>query len=247
MGNNLDKATELLRTSSHTTAFTGAGISVESGIPPFRGPKGLWSTYDPSVLDLRRFHAAPKETWEVIREIFYEFFGEAAPNGAHRVLARMEREGLIHAVITQNIDNLHQKAGSRNVWEFHGTSRSLVCLECGARHGVDGIDLQELPPRCDCGGVLKPDFIFFGEEIPPAAYQASVAESASAEVFLVVGTTGEIMPASLIPYDAKHNGAAIIEVNTEPSAFTDSITDVFLQGKGTEVFAEIEAALFSTP
>ncbi|MFP4483294.1 MAG: NAD-dependent protein deacylase [Spirochaetaceae bacterium] len=244
---NLQRAAELLRASSHTTAFTGAGISVESGIPPFRGPDGLWSTYDPSVLDLRRFHAAPKETWQIIRRIFYEFFGEAEPNTAHRVLARMEEEGLLHAVITQNIDNLHQKAGSRNVWEFHGTSRTLVCMDCGARYGVDGIDLQELPPRCECGGVLKPDFIFFGEEIPPVAYRKALEESEAAQVFLVVGTTGEIMPASLIPYDARSNGATIIEVNTEPSAFTDSITDVFLQGKGTEVFGDLQAALFPDP
>jgi NAD-dependent deacetylase len=240
----LERAAALLRESTRTTAFTGAGISVESGIPPFRGPDGLWSTYDPSVLDLRRFYEAPEETWRILRKLFYEFFVEARPNRAHQVLARMEAEGLLAAVITQNIDNLHQLAGSREVYEFHGTSRRLICVECGAAHSADQVDLDTLPPRCSCTGVLKPDVVFFGEEIPPAAYQRSMEEAASADVFLVVGTTGEILPASFIPYEAKSQGAQIVEVNTEPSAFTDSITDVFLSGKGTEVFAELERRLF---
>jgi NAD-dependent deacetylase len=200
--------------------------------------------YDPSVLELSRFHARPKETWEVIREIFYDFFGQAEPNAAHRVLARMEQEGMLQAVITQNIDTLHQQAGSRRVWEFHGSSRTLLCLDCGARHTADEVDFSQLPPRCDCGGLLKPDFIFFGEEIPPTAYRAAVRESEQADVFLVVGTTGEIMPASMIPYDAKQNGARIIEVNTDASSFTREIADVFLQGPATEVFRRLEAALF---
>ena len=242
--NQMQRAAELLRQSSHTTAFTGAGISVESGIPPFRGPEGLWSRYDPSVLDLHRFHEQPEATWRILRDIFYEFFGQAQPNRAHQVLARMEKQNLLSAVITQNIDNLHQLAGSRKVYEFHGTSRRLICLACGAAHSAVDVDLDTLPPRCDCGGLLKPDFIFFGEEIPPVAYRKSMEEAANADVFLVVGTTGEIMPASSLPYDAKSQGARIIEVNTEPSAFTDSVTDVFLRGKGTDIFAELEQRLF---
>lgn len=242
----MERAVELLQRSTHTTAFTGAGISVESGIPPFRGPDGLWSTYDPSVLDLQRFHEAPLETWRILRKLFYEFFVEARPNRAHEVLARMEEQKLLSAVITQNIDNLHQLAGSQEVHEFHGTSRRLVCVDCGAKHSADQVDFNTLPPRCRCTGILKPDFIFFGEEIPPEAYQKSMEEAETAEVFLVIGTTGEIMPASFLPYEAKSHGAHIVEVNTEPSAFTDSITDVFLQGKGTEVFAELEQRLFQT-
>lgn len=244
MTHAFDEAVKLLKQSKHTTAFSGAGISVESGIPPFRGPDGLWSKYDPSVLDLNRFYRKPKATWEVIREIFYDFFGEAKPNKAHQVLAGMEQHNMVHAVITQNIDNLHQEAGSKNVWEFHGTSRNLVCIKCGKRYAANDIDLSQLPPRCTCGGLLKPDFIFFGEQIPPKAYQKSVEEAENADVFLVIGTTGEIIPASFIPQEAKSNGVKIIEVNTEPSNFTNSITDVFLQGKGSEVFARLEKALF---
>lgn len=245
MTQSFDEAVRLLKGSRHTTAFSGAGISVESGIPPFRGPEGLWSKYDPSVLDLNRFYQQPETTWKIIRELFYNFFGAAKPNKAHQVLARMEANDMLQAVITQNIDNLHQEAGSRNVWEFHGTSRNLVCTKCDKRYAAEDLDLSKLPPRCSCGGLLKPDFIFFGEQIPPEAHKKSLAEAQDADVFLVIGTTGEIMPASFIPHEAKNNGVSIVEVNTQPSNFTHSITDVFLQGKGSEVFAKLEQALFA--
>ena len=238
MNKEISDAAELLRKSKYTTAFSGAGISVESGIPPFRGETGLWSKYDPVVLDIDYFHANPRESWQVIKEIFYDFFGRARPNEAHQVLAKMEQEGWLKNIITQNIDNLHQEAGSREVYEFHGNSRELVCTSCGRRHTVQEIDLEQLPVTCvDCGGLVKPDFIFFGEGIPPAAYSKSVEAAQYADVFLVIGTTGEIMPASQIPLMAKSNGAKIIEVNVAPSNYTHSITDIFLQGKATEVMS----------
>jgi len=236
MEQSVKKAAELLRQSKYTTAFSGAGISVESGIPPFRGETGLWSKYNPVVLDIDYFHTHPLESWNVIKEIFYDFFGKARPNDAHRVLAEMEEKGLLKNIITQNIDNLHQEAGSREVYEFHGNSRELICTGCGRRHTVEEIDLDKLPVSCiSCGGLVKPDFIFFGEGIPSVAYSKSVEASQRADVFLVIGTTGEIMPASQIPIMAKSNGAKIIEVNIAPSNYTHSITDVFLQGKATEV------------
>ena len=236
MEQSVKKAAELLRQSKYTTAFSGAGISVESGIPPFRGETGLWSKYNPVVLDIDYFHTHPLESWKVIKEIFYDFFGKARPNDAHRVLAEMEDKGLLKNIITQNIDNLHQEAGSREVYEFHGNSRELVCTGCGRRHTVEEIDLDKLPVSCiSCSGLVKPDFIFFGEGIPSVAYSKSVEASQRADVFLVIGTTGEIMPASQIPIMAKSNGAKIIEVNIAPSNYTHSITDVFLQGKATEV------------
>jgi NAD-dependent deacetylase len=241
---DIRKAAAILKKSHYTTAFTGAGISVESGIPPFRGPEGLWSRYDPIVLDIGYFQQHPKASWAVIKEIFYDFFGKAKPNAAHYVLARMEKEGLLKNIITQNIDNLHQEAGSREVIEFHGTSHSLVCMQCGKHFDLNDISLEKLPVTCNvCGGLVKPDFIFFGEGIPPEAYQKSLEAARTAEVFLVIGTTGEIVPASQIPYLAKENGARIIEVNTQPSNYTRSITDIFLQGKATEVMTALEQAL----
>ncbi len=236
----LQQAADVLRRSAHTTAFTGAGISVESGIPPFRGADGLWSRYDPIVLDIGYFHSHPKEAWEVIREIFYDYFGQAHPNPAHYTLAEMEKEGRLAAVITQNIDNLHQEAGSREVIEYHGNSQRLVCPRCGASYTPEQVDLRDLPPRCEKDGeVLKPDFVFFGEPIPPQAARRSEEEAHAADVFLVIGTTGEIMPASLIPQLAKHHGATIIEVNPEASNYTHSLTDIFLQGKAGEILPQL--------
>jgi len=235
----ISAAAKLIRNARHVSVFTGAGISVESGIPPFRGAEGLWSRYDPRSLELTYFHAHTEESWKVIKEIFYDFFGKARPNDAHRALAAMEREGLVKTVITQNIDNLHQEAGSRSVLEFHGNSQMLLCLECGRRRPAREADLAVLPPHCECGGLFKPDFIFFGEMIPEPARTLSFREAELADVFLLVGTTGEVMPACLVPEEAKRNGAAIIEVNTEPSNYTPHLTDVFLKGKATDVLRRL--------
>ena len=237
---NLKKAAEILKQSKHITAFTGAGISVESGIPPFRGKNGLWSKYDPKILELNYFFQHPKDSWEIIKEIFYDFFGQAEPNAAHLTLAEMEKNNLLQAVITQNIDNLHQKAGSKNVFEFHGTSNKMLCTNCKRKFESDRVHLDKLPPKCiACGGLLKPDFIFFGEGIPPVAYQKSIEEAENADVFLLIGTTGLIEPAASIPYKAKYNGAVIIEVNPERTVFTEKITDLFLQGKATEIMKQL--------
>ncbi|MCB2203334.1 NAD-dependent deacylase [bacterium] len=232
---SLTRAAQLIRNAGHLTAFTGAGISVESGIPPFRGNDGLWSRYDPRSLDIEYFHAHTEAAWRVIREIFYDFFGEARPNDAHIVLAELERQGMLRAVITQNIDNLHQEAGSEKVIEFHGNSQVLLCLDCGVRTPASNVDLRQLPPHCSCGGLFKPDFVFFGEMIPDEARRAAFRQAELSDVFLLIGTTGEVMPANLVPEEAKRRGAAIIEVNTEPSLYTHRITDIFLEGKAAAV------------
>jgi NAD-dependent deacetylase len=244
MDSSFRQAADLLKQSNYTTAFTGAGISVESGIPPFRGATGLWSKYDPVVLDIGYFHSNPLESWRVIKEIFYDFFGKAKPNRAHKVLALMEQKGLLKNIITQNIDNLHQEAGSREVYEFHGNSRELICTKCGKKFVMQDIDFENLPVTCDvCGGLVKPDFIFFGEGIPQEAYSKSLEAAEKADVFLVIGTTGEIMPASQIPVIAKNNGAKIIEINIEPSNYTFQITDLFLKGKATEIMERLSLLL----
>jgi NAD-dependent deacetylase len=244
---NLNQAVTLLKESRFTTAFTGAGISVESGIPPFRGDNGLWNKYDPKVLDLHYFIEHPSESWSVIKEIFYDFFSAAQPNRAHLVLARMEQEGMLGSVITQNIDNLHQLAGSQIVTEFHGNSGVLKCLHCQRIYPIQTISLDHLPPTCrECGGLLKPDFIFFGEGIPRMAYTASQEAASLSDVLLIIGTTGEVMPANQIPLIAKESGATIIEINPEPSLYTRQVTDVYLQGKASLVMGMLEEKLFST-
>lgn len=242
--NEYQQATQILKNARRTVAFTGAGISVESGIPPFRGENGLWSRYDPVFLDMSYFQRNPKRSWELIKEIFYDYFGQARPNEAHIQLAELEREGMVHNIITQNIDNLHQEAGSKSVVEFHGTSRHLVCMNCAQRILATSIDLAVLPPKCPkCGAVLKPDFIFFGEPIPPQAYADSFTEAKNADVFLLIGTTGEIMPASLVPQMASRNKATIIEINVEPSNYTRTITNVFLRDKATVAMKKLAEML----
>lgn len=242
--NNINEAAKLIKHSSRTVAFTGAGISVESGIPPFRGKDGLWNKYDPVFLDSNYFHQYPEKSWQLIKEIFYDFFGQAKPNAAHFALAEMEKKGLLHSIITQNIDNLHQIAGSKQVYEFHGNSRNLICQKCSTYYPVKEIDLSNLPPKClKCDSVLKPDFVFFGEPIPVVANTNSFKETEEAEVFILIGTTGEIMPASLLPYEAKKNGKKIIEINISPSNYTSNTTDIFLQGKATVIMQQLLSAL----
>lgn len=228
------QAARLLSQARHATVFTGAGISVESGIPPFRGPGGLWSRVDPAFIEIEQFMARPLESWLKIKEIFYDFLGEARPNAAHFGVAALEAAGRVKAVITQNIDDLHQQAGSREVIEFHGNSRWLLCLECGRREAVRPEQLLELPPRCACGGLLKPDFIFFGEGIPDKALQRAYQEASQADLFLLIGSSGEVQPACQIPPLAKARGAKVIEINPHESNFTP-IADVFLQGAATEM------------
>jgi NAD-dependent deacetylase len=241
----IEEAAKIIKESKFAIAFTGAGISVESGIPPFRGEHGLWNKYNPEVLDLGYYLNHQEECWVYIREIFYDFFAGAAPNKAHLVLARMELEGMLKSVITQNIDNLHQEAGSRNVHEFHGNSKRLKCLRCGALHKADETDFKSLPPRCaEDGEILKPDFIFFGEGIPQEAFESSFADAEKCDVCIIIGSTGEVTPASFVPRTAKQNGAKIIEINPETSMFTSSVTDVHLQGNASEVLALLEKQLF---
>jgi NAD-dependent deacetylase len=239
----LQEAAEIIRSSRHLVAFTGAGISVESGVPPFRGPDGLWSSYDPRYLELSYFHSHPGKCWGVLKEIFYEHFAAARPNHAHRVLTALEKPGLLKAVITQNIDNLHQLAGSKKVIEFHGNTRDLLCLSCGKITAANPEVLEVLPPRCSCGGILKPDCIFFGEGIPQAAWSDSRREIESADTLLIVGSTGEVYPAASLPHRAAGNGATIIEINPEQSNFTHTITDLFVALPAGDALKRIEELL----
>jgi NAD-dependent deacetylase len=245
MAGPVTQAARLLREARHATVFTGAGISVASGIPPFRGPGGLWSRVDPSFLEIDHFLAQPRESWLKIREIFYDFLGTARPNAAHFGVAALEAAGRVKAVITQNIDDLHQQAGSREVIEFHGNSRWLLCLGCGRRVAVLPEQLLELPPHCSsCSGLLKPDFIFFGEGIPEKALQRAYQEASQADLFLLIGSSGEVQPACQIPPLAKARGAKVIEINPHESKFTP-IADVFLQGPATEMVGLLQIELGS--
>ena len=238
-----DTAARWIAEAERAVAFTGAGISVESGIPTFRGPDGLWSRYDPQVLDLGYFYAHPEDSWRVIREIFYDYMDrELKPNAAHILLAQLEKAGIAKGVVTQNIDGLHQKAGSRNVVEFHGTAQRLICTQCRRKYDFRPGMLDTLPPLCEsCGGLMKPDFVFFGEGIGPENYRKSETLCKEADLLIIVGTTGEVMPASMIPFEARE--AKVIEINPEPSRYTEEKSDIFLQERATVAAEELARRL----
>lgn len=239
----MDEAIKRIKNARRGVVFTGAGVSVESGIPPFTGAGGLWNQYDPKFIELDFFYGNPTRSWQEMKKIFFTCMDEAQPNKAHRVIAQLEKRGGFQGVITQNIDGLHQKAGSKNVQEFHGTIHQMHCIACGRKYKTEEVSLDELPPKCFCGGVLKPDFVFYGEGINPAVYTASQELAEEADVMLVVGTAGQVMPACSLPLLAKQFGATIIEVNTLPSAYTDGVSDFFFQEKATEFFSKLEQAL----
>ncbi len=246
LAENISKAAALIRNSKNVAVFTGAGISVESGIPPFRGPGGLWEKYDPTFIELNYFRVHPHDSWKKMKEIFFDFMAKAEPNAAHFAVAQLERAGHVKAVITQNIDGLHQRAGSTVVYEFHGTIESMRCIDCLGLFPSREIDLSHLPPLCPgCGGLLKPDFVFFGEAIPQEVSRLSFEAAGEAEVLLVIGTTGEVMPAALIPQVAKEARAQIIEINPTESAFTNVLTDIFLKGSACEMMSQLAAEVVS--
>ena len=239
MEQQLRQAAELLAASESTVALTGAGISVDSGIPAFRGAQGLWEKYDPmEYASIEAFVKDPARIWRMLRELEGVVMA-AEPNPVHHALAELESLGLMDMVITQNIDGLHQVAGSRAVVEFHGSGRRLVCLECGQHMGRGEILFDELPPRCTCGGLIKPDVVFFGEPIPQRALMLGMASAQSCSVMLVVGTSAVVAPASHLPLLAKSTGAKVIEVNLEATPLTGQVADISLMGGGAELLPRL--------
>lgn len=236
----LQKAADIIRQSQYLIALTGAGISVESGIPDFRSAGGLWEKYDPAVYaHIDSFKRNPEMIWEMLFEMI-DLTKNARPNPAHLALAELEKKNILKALITQNIDNLHQEAGSINVIEFHGNARRLECLVCHHEEAVGLTDFGGKPPKCpQCGQIMKPQVVFFGEMIPPDALMESQMLANSADTILVVGTSAVVYPASSIPYIAKQNRAKVIEMNLEQTALTGSITDVFIQGKVGETLPKL--------
>lgn len=242
---NINEAVKQIRKAKYGIAFTGAGISVDSGIPPFRGKDGLWNKIDPIYLEIEFFTKKPLQSWKVIKEIFYDKFGEAAPNISHDMLARMGERGFIEAVITQNIDNLHQKAGSKPVYELHGTYKNLICTDCSTEYDSSFANLDYLPPSCFiCKGLLKPDIVFFNEEIPHFAKTKSFELAEKCDLLLIIGTNAEVYPANAIPVMAHKHNATIIEINIRESQFTHSVTDIFLKGSASDIMKELGKQLY---
>jgi NAD-dependent deacetylase len=235
----------LLRERQPCLVLTGAGVSTESGIPDFRSSEGIWAEYDPQVVaSVAGFRADPAKVWE-----FYArrlaLLAEAEPNDGHRALAELEQLGLVEAIVTQNVDGLHQRAGSRDVIEVHGSVRGAVCLACGTR--VDGAAVVRLLPlpTCTCGAVLKPGVVMFGELLPPAQLERATELATRARLMLVVGSTLEVQPVAGLPLETLRRGGALAIVNRGPTAL-DAECDLRLEGNAAtllrETFAELAGA-----
>lgn len=235
-----EQAAKAIKNSHCLIALTGAGISVESGIPDFRSPGGLWEQFDPyEYAHIDSFKKRPAKVWQMVFSL-RELTDKSRPNAAHISLAKLEEMGLLKAVITQNIDNMHQEGGSKNVIEFHGNAKHLQCLKCDREYSSEEIQLTDEPPVCPkCRIILKPAFIFFGEMIPPKALTESMQLASSTDVIIVAGTSAVVQPASTIPYRAKQSGATVIEMNLEETGLTNYITDIFLQGNLGETLPKL--------
>jgi NAD-dependent deacetylase len=232
---NLVKESALLLSKAHyAVAFTGAGISTPSGIPDFRSPQtGLWNQCDPyEVASLWAFRKNPKGFFDWIRPLAINS-ESALPNAAHFVLAKLEKQGIIKAVITQNIDGLHHKAGSENVLELHGSSQSATCPSCGKKHSRDYflklITQSEEFPRClECKSIIKPDVVLFGESLPQNTWEKAYQECFKADLILVVGSSLEVSPANSLPKTSLNHGAVLI-INNLGKTYLDEKAKVILR------------------
>lgn len=228
MPDDVRAAATVLAQARYAIALTGAGISVESGIPPFRGEGGLWTKNgEPPMDGYQRFMRDPAAGWRDMLtrragdDEFTRKLNEAVPNEAHLAMARLEREGILKHTVTQNIDNLHALAGSVLLTEIHGNRTKARCTGCGARRPFEEIDTSSLPPVCaGCGGMVKTDVVMFGEPIPIDALRESQAQAERADCILVVGTSAVVYPAASIPEIVLQQGGTLIEVNKEPTPYS---------------------------
>ncbi len=248
------KAADIIANARNLVVLTGAGISTESGIPDFRSPGGLWTKVDPGEFSIDRFLQNPARFWKMSLDLKKsgEFdLASASPNAAHYALANMENNGMVKCVITQNVDNLHQRAGSIEVVEFHGNLLRAICMKCKTLEPIEKVEQriasgQQETPRCNlCGGLLKPDAVFFGEPIPSKALMVSQIQSQKCDALLVIGTSLQVFPAAEIPIRAKMKSpsATVIEINREPSALHTQVTDLLLLGSAGEILSEIQTIL----
>ncbi len=226
-------------------ALTGAGMSVESGIAPFRGKGGLWEKYNPEeYIHIDAFRANPAKSWKLLKEMG-EAILRARPNPGHLALAELEQMGHLSTIITQNIDGLHQEAGNTDVIEFHGNARRLFCTKCSRQFRAEELRLENLPPGCQCGGIIKPDVVFFGELIPPKALQRAQQEAQSCDLMLVIGTSAVVYPAADISKTAKWCGAEVVEINPQPTPLSFSVSDYIIKGTAGKVLPQIVEELKS--
>ena len=242
----IERLAQLIVEAKKIVVFTGAGISTESGIPDFRGPDGIWSKYDPEDFTIQKFLSSPaarKTHWKMLTES--GLIAEADPNAAHYATAELYQLGKLDCVITQNVDNLHQKAGipKDRVFELHGNMKRVICLNCHKRFPwakiiqrvEEGIEVPDCP---DCHGILKPDAVFFGEALPQETLMEATRRSQSCDLFIVIGSTLIIYPAAYMPTYAKQAGSKLAIVNLTSTPLDHHAT-VVIHGKAGETMSQV--------
>jgi NAD-dependent deacetylase len=235
-----DHIVQRCRPDTAIVAFTGAGMSAESGVPTFRGPDGIWNKFKPEELaSMSAFMRNPELVWEWYAHR-RAIIDSVEPNEGHRALVRLERFVASVTVVTQNIDNLHRRAGSTSVHELHGNIERSYCMSCGAA-------AQKLPafekgkvPRCACGGIIRPDVVWFGEMLPEEEWEASVKAAERADVFISIGTSAVVYPAASLPTLARAAGAYLIEINPEPTPLTPHVDEFLCGPAGVVIPALVE-------
>jgi NAD-dependent deacetylase len=240
MNESINQLRDMIRSSNRIVVFTGAGISSESGIPTYRGAGGVWSRYDPNIYaDINAFMQDPTYYWQYFKDERYPTIKNAKPNKVHYAVVELEKKGKIHRVITQNIDGLHQLAGSTHVIELHGTTRRISCLGCKKQYSMDEVIkklARELPPHCSCGGVLKTNTVLFGEALPQQTLLEAEAASQTCDLFLVLGSSLVVYPAARLPILAKKNKALLIIINIDPTPL-DDIADMVIHDKVSKILS----------
>jgi len=257
--NLYERAARILASSKNVVAFTGAGISAESGVPTFRDPGGLWDQFDPAEFGtVEGMLGVVQKKPELIRQFLLQtvvIFEQSRPNPGHYGLCELEKHGVLKTVITQNIDNLHTDAGSKNVLEVHGNLFRARCTRCGRRYQLDkqellkktrelledaegfGIDkLLTILPPCECGGLTRPDVVMFGEAVQQL--NQSFAAAGSTDALLVLGTSGVVYPAAAVPHQAHQSGAKIIVINPTENAYS-AITEVYIKEPSGEAMPKV--------
>ena len=240
----IKKAAQDLAAARHVVALTGAGISIESGIPPFRGKGGLWERFDPmEIAHIDAFMRDPAKVWNVLVKEMKAIVDAAQPNDAHKGLVKLETMGKLKTVITQNIDGLHQAAGSTDVIEFHGNFAWQRCMNCSRKYETSKVDISVIPPLCSCGGILRPDAVLFGELSSTDAMWRARQAAFDCDLMLVIGTSAIVQPACMMPVYAKQSGAKVVEINPDRTPLTGAISDYLIRGEAGDIMNRILAQM----
>ncbi|MDZ7762171.1 MAG: NAD-dependent deacylase [Desulfovermiculus sp.] len=243
---NINALQDMLGQSKYTVAFTGAGISAESGVPTYRGAGGMWNVYDPDkYANIDYFYQDPSYYWQFFRDVRYPSLHQAQPNTAHNALVSLERLSLLHTVITQNIDGFHQTAGSQKVLELHGSTRVYTCMQCKEQfsmHQVFEFLESKLPPTCPkCQGLIRPGTVMFGEALPMQVLHKAEEAALQADLFMCIGSSLVVQPAASFPVVAKQSGAWLVIVNKDPTPL-DDMADLVFHQSASEVLVPLVQA-----